>query len=144
MGAAKIATEDFTTEKLTAEATTKPREDTRETAISGGTIATVVSLRAEVPQGLHGVMAAFIETHPHWDQYRLFQAALAGFLVQNGSRNRAVTRCYLANLLPSSLDFSIRRPERTPHGFNPNPSGHAKPPGPIRSNAPAVPATGWR
>ena len=66
-----------------------------------GESAGVVSLRAEVPEALLTAMRAFIEQHPNWDQYRLFQAALAGFLVQHGMGNREVTRCYLANLFPS-------------------------------------------
>ncbi len=67
---------------------------------------TMVSLRAEVPEPLLQAMRQFIEAHPNWDQYRLFQAALAGFLVQNGVRNREVTRCYLANLFPGHRQFS--------------------------------------
>jgi hypothetical protein len=58
----------------------------------------VVSLRAEVPEALLVSMRSFIDAHPNWDQYRLFQAALAGFLVQNGVQTRAVTRCYVANM----------------------------------------------
>jgi len=68
----------------------------------GGT----VSLLAEVPEPLLRAMRGFIERHPNWDQYRLFQAALAGFLVQNGVHNRAVTRCYLANLFPGGGRFA--------------------------------------
>ncbi len=60
--------------------------------------AAVVSLRAEVPEALLVSMRRFIDAHPNWDQYRLFQAALAGFLVQNGVQTRAVTRCYVANM----------------------------------------------
>lgn len=71
------------------------------TAAEGGT----VSLQAEVPEPLLQAMRCFIERHPNWDQYRLVQAALAGFLVQNGSGSRAVTRCYLANLFPSQPGF---------------------------------------
>ena len=74
-------------------------------AVQGG----IVSLRAEVPEGLLASMQAFIERHPNWDQYRLVQAALAGFLVQNGSRSRDVTRCYLANLFPAQRSFSSDR-----------------------------------
>ena len=66
----------------------------------------VVSLRAEVPEALLLAMRLFIEHHPNWDQYRLVQAALAGFLVQNGVRDRGVTRCYLANLFPGSPGFA--------------------------------------
>jgi hypothetical protein len=67
----------------------------------------LVSLRAEVPEPLLEAMRQFIERHPNWDQYRLFQAALAGFLVQHGVRNRGVTRCYLANLFPGHQAFSV-------------------------------------
>jgi hypothetical protein len=66
----------------------------------------VVSLRAEVPAALLASMQSFIERHPNWDQYRLVQAAVAGFLVQNGSRSRGVTRCYLANLFPGQRGFN--------------------------------------
>ena len=76
-------------------------EGSSEGAVEGGT----VSLRAEVPEQLLQAMSQFIERHPNWDQYRLFQAALAGFLVQNGVQNRGVTRCYLANLFPGSAGF---------------------------------------
>lgn len=68
----------------------------------------MVSLRAEVPEPLLQSMRGFIEAHPHWDQYRLFQAALAGFLVQNGLQSREVTRCYLANLFPQKTGFGPR------------------------------------
>lgn len=64
-----------------------------------------VSLRAEVPASLLEAMRTFLDHHPNWDQYRLFQAALAGFLVQQGSRDRAVIRCYLANLFPGHQGF---------------------------------------
>lgn len=65
----------------------------------------MVSLQAEVPEPLLASMRRFIEQHPNWDQYRLMQAALAGFLVQNGVQNRDVTRCYLANLFPAQSSF---------------------------------------
>ncbi|MEB3185351.1 MAG: DUF2811 domain-containing protein [Cyanobacteriota bacterium] len=61
---------------------------------------TTVSLRADVPAPLLDAMRAFIDRHPNWDQYRLVQAAVAGFLVQNGAASRELTRCYLANLFP--------------------------------------------
>jgi hypothetical protein len=65
----------------------------------------MVSLTAEVPEPLLRAMRRFIERHPNWDQYRLFQAALAGFLVQSPVRDREITRCYLANLFPGSDRF---------------------------------------
>ena len=57
-----------------------------------------VSFLAEVPPSLKQAMVTFIEDHPNWDQYRLIQAALAGFLVQNGVESRVVTRMYLDNM----------------------------------------------
>ena len=68
----------------------------------------MVSLQADVPEPLLQSMRGIIEAHPHWDQYRLFQAALAGFLVQNGLESREVTRCYLANLFPQKGGFGPR------------------------------------
>lgn len=65
----------------------------------------MVSLLAEVPEPLLLAMRQFIDQHPNWDQYRLFQAALAGFLVQHAAGDRSITRCYLANLFPGSGRF---------------------------------------
>jgi hypothetical protein len=65
----------------------------------------MVSLRAEVPAPLLASMRVFIDSHPNWDQYRLMQAALAGFLVQNGAPSRALTRCYLSNMFPNQPGF---------------------------------------
>jgi hypothetical protein len=92
--------------------------DTRSAGREGGG---TVSLRAEVPEPLLEAMRGFIERHPHWDQYRLFQAALAGFLVQNGVRHREVTRCYLANLFPGQGRFSepAAPPPHRPHRSQP-------------------------
>ena len=58
----------------------------------------VVSFFSEVPAPIKAAMTSFIEDHPNWDQYRLVQAALAGFLVQNGIQSRAITRLYLDNM----------------------------------------------
>ena len=58
----------------------------------------VISFQAEMPAPLQEAMARFIECHPNWDQYRLVQAALAGFLVQNGIESREITRVYVGNM----------------------------------------------
>ncbi len=58
----------------------------------------VVSFHAELPEPLQLAMTAFIERYPNWDQYRLVQAALAGFLVQNGVESREITRLYVGNM----------------------------------------------
>ena len=58
----------------------------------------VVSFHAELPESLQLAMTSFIERYPNWDQYRLIQAALAGFLVQNGVESREITRLYVGNM----------------------------------------------
>ena len=57
-----------------------------------------VSLEAEIPEELYNGMKDFIGTNPQWDQYRLMSSALANFLFQNGSQDRAVTERYLNDL----------------------------------------------
>ena len=58
----------------------------------------VVSFHADLPLPLQQAMKGFIEQYPNWDQYRLIQAALAGFLVQNGVDSRPITRLYVGNM----------------------------------------------
>ena len=58
----------------------------------------VISFHSDVPSGLQEAMKGFIEQYPNWDQYRLIQAALAGFLVQNGVESRSITRLYVGNM----------------------------------------------
>ena len=57
-----------------------------------------VSFQSELPQPLQQAMVAFIERCPNWDQYRLVQAALAGFLIQHGVESREITRLYVGNM----------------------------------------------
>jgi len=68
------------------------------TSEDGISASSLVSFISEVPEPLKEAMTVFIEDHPNWDQYRLIQAALAGFLAQNGHESRAVTRLYLDNM----------------------------------------------
>ena len=64
----------------------------------------LVSFISELPVPLKEGMTAFIEDHPNWDQYRLIQAALAGFLAQNGHESRSITRLYLDNMFSRKSD----------------------------------------
>ena len=57
-----------------------------------------VTVVNEFPEDLYDAMRTFVRSHPNWDQYRLMQVALAGFLFQQGSRERAVSRHYLDGL----------------------------------------------
>jgi len=65
-----------------------------------------VSILAEIPETLHESLKNYLETHPDWDQDRVFSAALSLFLLQNGdsgtpeaSKNyRQAARVYLETL----------------------------------------------
>jgi hypothetical protein len=58
----------------------------------------MVSVENQFPKDLFDAMRLFIADHPQWDQYRLMQAAVAGFLFQQGCHDRAVSRLYLDSL----------------------------------------------
>ena len=58
----------------------------------------IVSFQPPLPGNLAEAMSQFIETHPQWDQYRLLQAALAGFLLQQGVQQRDLTRRYVSSM----------------------------------------------
>lgn len=57
-----------------------------------------VSLISEIPEDLHKSLADFLESHPGWDQDRVFSAAISLFLLQNGKRDQATSRIYLDTL----------------------------------------------
>ena len=60
-----------------------------------------ISFQTEIPKQIQQAMKVYIEQHPNWDQYRLLQAALAGFLIQNGISSRLITRLYIGNMFGS-------------------------------------------
>ena len=56
----------------------------------------VISFKCELQENLQKAMKEFVEEHPNWDQYRILQAAIAGFLMQKGFQNRDLTDFILA------------------------------------------------
>ena len=63
----------------------------------------VISFKCELQENLQKAMNEFVEKHPNWDQYRILQAAIAGFLMQKGFQNRDLTRLYVGNMF--SMNF---------------------------------------
>ena len=63
----------------------------------------IISFQTEIPKPIQQAMKVYIEKHPNWDQYRLLQAALAGFLIQNGISSRLITRLYIGNMFGYNL-----------------------------------------
>ncbi|MEL6392697.1 MAG: DUF2811 domain-containing protein [Bacteroidota bacterium] len=65
-----------------------------------------VSILAEIPEDLHESLRQYLESHPEWDQDRVFSAAMSLFLLQNGTSTtldatrsyRKVARVYLDSL----------------------------------------------
>ena len=89
-----------------------------------------VSVVNEFPEDLYLAMGDFISSHPQWDQYRLMQAALAGFLFQQGCNNRSVAQHYLNGL--------FRRETPTSHSPSHSPShssSHSPSAQPIRRSS---------
>ena len=63
----------------------------------------IISFKCDLHGNLQQAMNKFVEDHPNWDQYRILQAAIAGFLMQKGFQNRNLTRLYVGKML--SMDF---------------------------------------
>ena len=57
-----------------------------------------ISLEAEVPEALYIGMKDFISSNENWDQSKLISSAIANFLFQNGSDDRAITEKYLNDI----------------------------------------------
>ncbi len=57
-----------------------------------------ISLEAEIPEALYVGMKDFISSNEKWDQSKLISSAIANFLFQNGSEDRAVTEKYLSDI----------------------------------------------
>ena len=57
-----------------------------------------ISLEAEVPEVLYVGMKDFISSNEKWDQSKLISSAIANFLFQNGSEDRAITEKYLSDI----------------------------------------------
>jgi len=61
-----------------------------------------ISILAEIPEDLHETLKGYLESHPDWDQDRVFSAALSLFLIQNGECDRRAARVYLNTLFKQS------------------------------------------
>lgn len=64
---------------------------------------TTVSILAEIPEELHTALISYLESHPTWDQDRIFEAALSLFLLQNGGTDRRAGQIYLDALFKQAV-----------------------------------------
>ena len=58
----------------------------------------LVSFVQEVPVYLKEAMSDFIDKHPNWDQYRLVQSAISGYLLEKGIYSRELNRLYFKSM----------------------------------------------
>ncbi len=63
----------------------------------------MVSIVADIPEELYESLTGYLETHPEWDQDRIFAAALSLFLLQNGDSDRRTARVYLDTLFKKQV-----------------------------------------
>ncbi len=58
----------------------------------------LISFIQEIPEYLMEAMSTFIDKYPNWDQYRLMQAAISGYLLQKGVDSRLVNKIYFKSM----------------------------------------------
>ena len=54
----------------------------------------IVSFIEDVPVYLNDAIRKFIDDHPNWDQHRLMQAAISGYLLEKGVTSLEMRRFY--------------------------------------------------
>ena len=54
----------------------------------------LVSFIEDVPVYLNDAIRKFIDEHPNWDQHRLMQAAISGYLLEKGVTSIEMRRFY--------------------------------------------------
>ena len=63
----------------------------------------LVSFIQEIPIYLNDAMSDFMDKHPNWDQYRLVQAAISGYLLEKGVCSRDINRLYSKSMFSKKL-----------------------------------------
>ena len=58
----------------------------------------IVSFIEDIPIYLKDAMRNFLDEHPNWDQHRLMQAAISGYLLERGVTSRGMRRLYTQSM----------------------------------------------
>ena len=58
----------------------------------------IVSFIEDVPAYLNEAMRKYIDDHPNWDQHRLMQAAISGYLMERGVTSLEMRRFYTQSM----------------------------------------------
>ncbi len=68
----------------------------------------IVSFIEDVPVYLNEAMRKYIDDHPNWDQHRLMQAAISGYLLEKGVTSIEMRRFYTQSMFSKrSMSGSI-------------------------------------
>ena len=59
----------------------------------------IVSFIEDVPVYLNDAMRKYLDDHPNWDQHRLMQAAISGYLLEKGVTSLEMRRFYTQSML---------------------------------------------
>ena len=63
----------------------------------------LVSFIQEIPVYLKDAMSDFMDKHPNWDQYRLVQSAISGYLLEKGVYSRDINRLYSKSMFSKKI-----------------------------------------
>jgi len=58
----------------------------------------IVSFIEDVPAYLKEAMRKYLDDHPNWDQHRLMQAAISGYLLEKGVTSLEMRRFYTQSM----------------------------------------------
>ena len=68
--------------------------DQRENLSINSQTESIVSFIEDVPVYLNEAMRKYLDEHPNWDQHRLMQAAISGYLLGKGITSLEMRRFY--------------------------------------------------
>ena len=68
--------------------------DQRKSLSTNSQTESIISFIEDVPVYLNDAIRTFIEEHPNWDQHRLMQAAISGYLLEKGVTSIEMRRFY--------------------------------------------------
>tara|TARA_Y100001968_G_scaffold77862_1_gene69156 strand:+ start:18618 stop:18899 length:282 start_codon:yes stop_codon:yes gene_type:complete len=63
----------------------------------------VVSFIQEIPEYLKEAISDFMNKYPNWDQYRLIEAAISGYLLDKGVDSREINNLYFKSMLSKKV-----------------------------------------
>ena len=70
------------------------KKDQRKSLSINSQTESIVSFIEDVPVYLNDAIRKFIDEHPNWDQHRLMQAAISGYLLEKGVTSIEMRRFY--------------------------------------------------